>query len=103
MDYNDLKQFLNIKTNDRDAEIKGCYNEAIILVDTAIAKPFRPVPTEVRDRLIREVGATLYRRKNAPATGQYSEYDGGAVPVRTPRDPFYEVRSILAMYVVTFA
>lgn len=102
MDWNDLKQYLSVKNNDKDAYIRDCYNEAVLYVDAAIAKPFRPVPAEARKRMIQEVGATLYRRKNAPASGQYQEYDGDAVPVRTPRDPLFEIRSLLALYVVPF-
>lgn len=102
MDWNTLKRHIGEKTNDKDASIKSAYNNAVIMIDTAIADPFRPVPESVREMMIMEVGATIYRRKNAPGNGQAQQYDGDVTPVRTPRDPLFEVLPILRRYVVAF-
>lgn len=102
MDWNDLKQHIGVKNNDNDKYIKKCFAEAVVLIADATAKPFRVIPQEVIDRLVLEVGYTLYSRKSAPGNGQFQQYDGDVTPVRVPRDPLFEVKHILNRYVVPF-
>lgn len=101
MTWNSLKAYIGVESNDDDNFIEGCYDHAVILLATATANAFRPIPQGIMDRMILEVGNELYNRKNAPgAQSQYTQFDGSSTPVRAPRDPLTQVRTILAMYVV---
>lgn len=103
MDWNELKKYIGVKTNDNDAFIKRCYDDAVILIDMQLANAFRECPESIREHMILEVGMSLYNRKNAPGPqSQMTQFDGTAVPVRAPRDHLYSVRPILGQFVVPF-
>lgn len=99
--WNNLKTYIGTSGSEDDNFIQGCFDHAVILLTTATASAFRPIPEGIMDQMVLEVGNELYNRKNAPgAQSQYTQFDGSSVPVRAPRDPLTQVRSILAMYVV---
>jgi len=103
IDANDLREFIGSTEDDDVAFIERCYNEAVALINLALASAFRPVPEVIEERLVLEVGNELYKRKNASgANSQFAAYDGGATPVRSPRDPLAQVRPIIGMYVTRF-
>lgn len=103
MDYNDLKDFLGTTGDDEDTFVESCWDNARLLLETATARAFRPVPDGLLDRMTLEVGAELYNRKSAPSGGSnYQTYEGGTFPVRAPRDPLTQVRPLLAIYVTGF-
>lgn len=102
MDWNDLKAYIGAGEDDNEI-IEQCFDDAVTLLGTATSSAFRPIPAGVMDRMILEVGHELYNRKNTPSgSSMFTGYDGGAVPVRAPRDPLSQVRPIIAMYVVPF-
>lgn len=102
MDWTALKDFLDSQTEE-DTFVESCWDDARLLLETATANAFRPVPDSLMDRMTLEVGSELYNRKSAPSGGsQYQTYEGGTFPVRSPRDPLTQVRPMLAMFVVGF-
>ena len=103
VDWNNLKDYIGVETSDNDEFIQSCWVLASILITKAFAAATVPVPQEVLDRCALEVGAELYRRKDAPSgTSQFATFEGGSVPVRGPRDPLSQVRPIINAYVVPF-
>lgn len=103
MDWNNLKTYIGDEEFDNDEYIQSCWTVASILTTKAFATATGPVPQEVLDRVALEVGAELYKRKDAPSgTSQFATFDGGSVPVRGPRDPLSQVRPIINAYVVPF-
>lgn len=103
VDWNDLKGYIGAESDTENEYIASCFTVASLLVNGAIGAAFRPVPQELVDRMVLEVGHELYNRKNAPSGGsQFATYDGGTLPVRGPRDPLSQIRPILASYVVPF-
>ena len=103
MDWQSLKSFIGSEDVNDDAYIVDCWNEAVLMIDLATIKAFRPIPPAIKDRLYLEVGNELFNRKNAPSGGsQFAVFDGGTQPVRGPRDPMSQVRPIIRQYVVCF-
>ena len=102
-DWNDLKQYIGSEDADEDSYIQSCYDEAVVLVDDALTNAFRLVPEVIRNRWYLEVGNHLYNRKNSlSGTSQFATFEGGATPVRSPRDPLAEIRPMIRRYVVPF-
>lgn len=102
MDWNDLKGYIGAGEDDNEF-VKTCFDTASVLLLDATRRTFRPVPQDVMDMMILEVGHELYNRKSQPSSSSmFVSYDGGSVPVRGPRDPLSMVRPILATYVVPF-
>ena len=99
-DWLSLKSYIGSEDVNEDTYIQECWNEAVLMIDLALIKAFRPVPVAIKDRMYKEVGSELYNRKNAPSGGsQFATFDGGTQPVRGPRDPMSQVRPMIRQYV----
>lgn len=98
----DLAAFIG--TSDQDTPmVEAALAAATVIVDDVFEQAYREVPEVVRDRVVTEVGAEMYRRKDSPSgSSQYAQYDGGAAPVRAPRDPLTAVWPIIRPYVLAF-
>lgn len=102
-DWTALKAYIGVEGSQDDSFITDCFIDAQLLISDVIADAFRPVPEGILKRMVLEVGQELYNRKNAPSgSSMFASYDGGAQPVRAPRDPLNMIRPMLAMYVVPF-
>lgn len=81
-----------------DASFIGeCVDEATALVSRVAADAVNPVPVEIIDRAVIEVGSELFHRRAAPnGISQFAALDGQ--PVRVARDPMNAARAILAPF-----
>ncbi len=103
MDWNDLKDYIGVDNDEESGVITDCWDSAVELIDLAVDTAWRPIPESILNRLYLEVGNALYDRRNAPSgQSQFATFEGGALPVRGPRDPLAQVRPILALYVAPF-
>ena len=114
LDWQGLKSYIQCDDVNEDTYIEECFDVAVLMVNQAFSKAFRPVvivddvptvvvPPKVLERCYLEVGNELFNRKNAPSGGtQFAVFDGGTQPVRGPRDPMRQIRPIIRQYVVSF-
>ena len=101
--WSDLKQYIGVNDDSEDQRVQMIFNSATALVDSALSGAFRAVPEDVKSLMYLEVGSTLWDRRNSPNTSsQYAIFEGGALPVKGPRDPLATVRPVIARYVVPF-
>lgn len=78
-----------------DAFTASCLKRATALVTAYVAG--RPVPDEVIDEAILEVGSELYHRRKSPqGVAQFGTLDGGTV--FTARDPLVRSYPLLDLY-----
>lgn len=85
-----------------DAEIGEDLAAAEAMVTDVLQDAFRPVPESIRDRLVKEVGHELYRRRDSPTgSSQFADFTTGQ-PVRGPRDPLTQVWPTIRRYVAPF-
>lgn len=93
-----LRDYIGAKS-DEDTVIADDLAEAVAMIDDVLTEAWRPVPETVRDRLVKEVGHELYRRRDSPTgASQYADFSTGQ-PVRGPRDPLTQVWPIIRRYV----
>ena len=107
----DLASFIGVNLNGTETEadhraeesrISSALASAEIEIELALERAFRPVPTEVRDRLVLEVGHAYYRRSDSPTGSSQGVDFGTGQPVPGPRDPLAQVWPIVRRYTLPF-
>lgn len=84
------------------ARVDSAFSSAVLGVDQALSRVFRPVPEEVRDRLVLEVGHAYYKRSDSPTgSSQGVDFSTGQA-VLGPRDPLAQVWPIIRRYTLPF-
>lgn len=96
-----LRLYVGAKESEA-AEVAEDLAVAETLLGDVLADAWRPVPDEIRDRLVLEVGHELVKRRDSPTgASQYADFSTGQ-PVAAPRDPLTTVWPIIRRYVGGF-
>ena len=99
MDYTNLQDYVGAPESDA-LYVEQCWDEASALVTAYIGTidPVTPLPVEITERAILEVGSELYHRRQAPnGVAQFSSLDGA--PIRVARDPMLGAYPILNRFI----